>query len=209
VCTSLSNGPVLALAAAAFVFVSRMDWRMAMALVCFAVAAVVTLSAYSGEPYADVVTDFLLSPGSAQYRIALVREALGGGMNEHWWTGYGYVGHGPGNDNAHFHWYHTDLVNMYIEILVRTGLLGLIPFLLAIAGCYVRVVQALRLAPTTDAAWIAWCVLAALVGWNVAMMTVGTLDQILQLLYILIAIASNMPIIVEVEAAQWEQKNER
>jgi hypothetical protein len=45
-----------------------------------------------------------------------------------------------------------------------------------------------------------WCLLAALIGWNVAMMTVGALDQILQLLYVLIAVASNMPSIVRLKA---------
>lgn len=200
--TSLSNGPLLALAGAAFMFISYTDWRLATALVCLALVSVVALSAFSGEPYADVLTDFTYSPTSAQYRIALVREALGGGMSGHWWTGYGYVGRGPGTDNAHFHWYNTDLVNMYVAILVRTGLLGLIPFLFANASYYARLVQAVRLAPTPETAWMVRCLLAGLVGWNVAMMSVAPLSQILQLLYVLIAIASNMPIIVTLKAAR-------
>ena len=200
--TSLSSGPLLAVAGAAFVFMVYADWRLATAVACLALVSVASLSAYSGEPYDTVLTDFAYSPTSAQFRFDLLREVLGGGMSGHWWTGYGYVGIGPGTDNTHFHWRNRDLVNFYVAILVRTGLLGLIPFLFAGAFCYARLVRALLLTQTPAAAWMVWCLFAGMVGWSVALMTVDALTPILQLLCVLMAISLNMPLIVTAKAAR-------
>jgi hypothetical protein len=197
--TSLSSGPLLALAAAALVFLVYAEWRLATALGCLAVASVVSISAYSGERYDEVLSDFAYSPTTAQFRLDLIREALGGGMHGHWWTGYGYVGIGPGTDNTHFHWRHKDLVNFYVALLVRTGLLGLIPFLIATVLYYARLVRAVLRAETPQTAWLAWCLLAAMAGWSIALMTVDALTPILQLLYVLMAMAWNMPTIVSVK----------
>lgn len=194
--TTLSSGPLLALATAAFVLIAYTDWRAAAALALVAVAVVVSLAVYSGNPYLEVASWFAYSPKNAHFRLGLVREALGGGMTGHWWTGYGYVGIGPGTDNTHFHWEHRDFVNLYVQILVRTGLLGLIPFLFANVLIYARLAKAVRAAATPQSTWLAWCVLAAVVGLNAGMMTVGVLSQTLQLLYITFAMASNLPIIV-------------
>jgi O-antigen ligase len=194
--TSVSSGPLLAVAGAGFVFLAYSDWRLAAALGALAFAAVVSIAAYSGEPYSDVVTDLALSPNTAQFRLQLYREVMNGGMTGHWWTGYGYVGLGPGTDNTQFHWRRIDIVSLYLQLLVRTGLLGLLPFVVANVLYYVRLIQALFLAQTRAAKWMVWCVLAGMVGWNLAMMSTGPLIVILQLLFLFIAISTNMPSIV-------------
>lgn len=198
--TSLSSGPMIAVAGACFVFLVYFDARLVMALAALAFASVASIAAYSGEPYADVLTDFALNPETAQFRLDLYREALNGGMSGHWWTGYGYVGQGPGTDSTNFHWRKDDIVSIYLLLLVRTGLLGLLPFVVANVLYYVRLVQALLLARTREASWMAWCVLAGMAGWNLGMLTVAPLTAILQLLFVFIAISTNMPTIVTARA---------
>jgi hypothetical protein len=200
--TTLSSGPLVAAAAAALAFAAYADWRLMAALAGFAVVAVAFLSAYSGEPWLEVMTDFALNPVNAEFRLNLYREALGGGMSGHWWTGYGYVGLGPGTDNTGFHWRHDDILGLYLQILVRTGLLGLLPFLLATVFYCARLGSALASAATPQASWSAWCLLAVLVGWNAGLMTVGPGAVILQFLYLLIAVSANMPDIVADEGTR-------
>jgi hypothetical protein len=193
---SLSSGPWIAGLVSAFVLLAYARPRVAAGL---AIACSFLLAGYvwqSDQPSADTLATLALNPEKALYRVGLIQEALGGGMNGHWLTGYGYVGVGPGSDNTFFHWEHQDLVNVYIQVLVRTGLLGLIPYLFANAAGYIRLIQSMLIAATPRATWLALGVLATVLGWNAAMMTVGTLSQTLQLLYIAFAMSENMPVVV-------------
>lgn len=197
---SLSSGPWLSLACTALVFITYMRWRLAARLVLYGSIFVVGCLCYADRSYLDVLAAFSFKPLNALYRVGLIREALGGGMSGHWLTGYGYVGLGPGSDNSQFHWEHQDMVNLYIQTLVHTGLLGLTPYLLANGLYYVRLLEAMRIASSARATWLAVSVLAAMVGWNVGLMTVGALSQVSQLLYMAIAMSANMSAIVASEA---------
>ena len=193
---SLSSGPWLAAACAALVFVAYLRWRLAVRLVLFAAVVLVAGAWYADAPYVDALAAFTFKPGTALYRVGLIQEITEGGMSGHWLTGYGYVGVGAGSDNTNFLWQHEDLVNVYIQVLIRTGLLGLAPYLLANGLMYIRLIEALRVAPSPPAAWLSVSMLAAMVGWNVALLTVGALSQVLQLLYMAFAMSANMPRIV-------------
>jgi hypothetical protein len=196
---SLSDGPLLSVACTALVFISYVHWRLGFRLVLYGSIFLVIFMWYVDGSYVDALASLTFKPVNALYRFGLIGEALGGGMSGHWLTGYGYVGVGPGTDNTGFHWQHDDLVNLYIQVLVRTGLLGLTPYVLANCLYYVRLLEAIRIPSTPRAIWLAVSLLAAMVGWNVAMMTVGGLSQILQLLYIAVAMSANTPAIVTAE----------
>jgi O-antigen ligase len=107
--------------------------------------------------------------------------------------GYGFVGIGPGSNNSNFHWEHDDLTNIYIHILARAGLVALIPFLVINYLYYRRLYQAARYTTTYPQQWMLWCFGAALVGWNISMMTVSALDQVETLLFMFIALCANLP----------------
>lgn len=133
---------------------------------------------YSNRHFYHVLTRFALDGSTAYYRIELMEEALGGGMDGHWVAGYGYVGVGPGTDNTNFHWRHTDLVNIYIARLATGGLLSLLPFMVLNTYYYWCLYRIWGTARTLQARWSIWCLSAGMIGWNVAMMTVAPLAQI-------------------------------
>jgi len=160
---------------------------------------IVFVECYSNRHAYEVLTRFALSPTTAYYRIGLFQEALGGGMDGHWLYGYGYVGIGPGNDNTNFHWEHQDITNIYIAKLVRGGLVALIPFLVLNVFYYRRLYEAYRSSRSPADEWLVWCIAAALVGWNVAMMTVAALELVNTLLHMLIAVCCGLPALVRRE----------
>jgi hypothetical protein len=193
---SLSAGPLLSLSCSALVFVAYWNWRPVAALALIAAIVLAVFGWYTGRSYVEILASLTFNATNAVYRVGLITEALGGGMSGHWLTGYGYVGVGPGTDNTNFHWQHQDLVNLYIQILVRSGLLGLIPYLMVNALYYVHLFESFSMAKSRAASWLPVCVLAAMLGWNVGMLTVSPVSQTQQLLYIGIALSANMPLIV-------------
>ena len=121
-------------------------------------------------------------------------------MDGHWLTGYGYVSIGPGTDNSNFFWEHKDFTNVYIAILARFGLMGLLPFLLVNFMFYRKLFVAARMCRDPADLWLIWCIASALVGWNIAFLTVSSFRQVVTLLYIFIAICNNLPDMVRVAA---------
>jgi hypothetical protein len=195
--SAMSSAPMFSAAMSLFVvmmFPFRRAWPYA-AIAIFAVCA--TLEVASDRHFYEVLTRFALNKGTASYRIGLINEALDGGMSGRWLTGFGYIGFGPGAwGHNGFNWAHSDLVNLYIGILARTGLVGLIPYLVLNGGYYWCLYRAGRIATNFEDRWMVWCIGAGLVGWNVAMLTVGALGQTSSLLYILMAVAGACPYLV-------------
>lgn len=198
---SLSGTSLLAMVGVALVFLTYWRWRV-IAVAAAVITLVIGLAWITNVSLIGLFAGFAPNPRTAVYRVTLIQEALGGGMRGHWIAGYGYVGVGAGTDNTHFQWVHQDPVNIYIQILVRTGLLGLIPFVLANGLWYVRLMQAWAIAATPRAVWLVVCLLAAMLGINFAFMSVGALSQIRELLYVAIAMTANMPLIVAAESGR-------
>ena len=120
-------------------------------------------------------------------------------MNGHWIFGYGYVGIGRGNDNTYFNWIHKDMTNIYIANLVRYGLIELILFLIINYLYYSNLYRAYKISNNNNDKWLIWCIMSALVGWNIAMLTVNALPIISTLLFILMAITQNLKKIILVK----------
>lgn len=190
--SSMSSAPLFALVTCC-AFLAFYPARRYWPYLLFAVVAfLLAVELYSNRHFYHVLTRFAYSSSTAYYRIELVEEALGGGMNGHWLFGYGYVGVGSDTVRPDFNWVHQDLVNIYIAHLARTGLVGLIPFVLLNIEYYRRLYVAGRYAPTVPDKWLVWCVAAALLSWNLAMMTVGALSQTQTLLHVLFAFCGSL-----------------
>ena len=163
---------------------------------------------FRSRHFYHVLTRLAFDSSTAFYRIGLVEEALGGGMDGHWLFGYGYVSFEPGAPNLGFHWRHNDLANIYVGVLARSGLMGLLPLLMLNGFYYWSLYRAGRAARGLRDKWTVWCIASGLIGWNVAMMTIGALEQTNQIMYIVIALAGVSRIVFapapEAEAAEPE-----
>lgn len=155
---------------------------------------------YSNRHFYHVITRLALNQETAYYRIGLFDQTFQGGMDGHWFTGYGYVGLGPGTDNSNFPFFYKDLVNIYLYYLVRYGLMGVLPFIALNIVYYRKTYLGGVRASATGDKWLVWCFGAALVGWNVAMMTVGALSQNEILMAMMLGIASNLELIMAAES---------
>ncbi|GEM_PF-1446107 len=200
VLSSMSSAPLFALFVGlcmVMVFRLRQYWP-ALAVAVF--ACILFVEIYSNRHFYYVLTYLSFDTKTAWYRIALINETFGGGMTGHWLLGYGYVGIGPGNDNTNFFWEHQDLTNIYIATLVRFGLVGLLPGLIVNVLYYYRLYKAAHSTNDPNDLWYIWCISSALVGWNVAMMTVAAFRQIDTYQHLLIALSQNLPLIVSQNA---------
>jgi hypothetical protein len=191
--SSVSSGPWLAGIVACGVmafYPLRRYWKVALVFIVLFLAAI---DVASNRRWYHVLASYsTLDAGTAYYRIGLMEEALGGGMSGHWLVGYGMVGQGG---TQSFNWKHRDIVNHYILILVRYGLLALVPFVAAVTAGFFRLTRALGHAVQENARWLAWTVMATLVGILAAMFSVSLFGQPGNLFYILLALAAGMPLI--------------
>ncbi len=204
VMSSVSSAPLLGCVVTLAVIAFFPFRKYTVATIGIMLASMVFLEYYSDRHFYEVMTRLAMNGKTAAYRIGLYEEAFGGGMDGHWLFGYGYVGLGPGNDNSNFFWRHQDLVNIYIARLARGGLFATVPFLMINVLYYRSLYRAWRLCKSVEDRWMVWCLSAALIGWNVAMMTVGTVSVLGTLLFALIALAGSMPRIVAEETEQDE-----
>ena len=84
------------------------------------------------------------------------------------------------------------MVNIYLAILVRVGIISLLPFLGINFLYYRNLFVAGKKAGSFKNLWLIWCIMAIFGGWNVAMMTIAALGQVNTLMHILIGISANL-----------------
>lgn len=186
--SSMSSAPILtaALAGAFMLFYRfRTYWKPALItviLICTAVEIV------SNRHFYDVLGSFTINPATAWYRSRLIDVALfEGGMTGHWIAGYGLVAPDPGWGDRINH-RRTDIVNHYLLILCKYGLLGLTPLLAIIALALKNLSNAYRAATQDSDKWLIWCLLAALLSIAIALQTVSLFGQTYTVLFILFAL---------------------
>ena len=81
----------------------------------------------SNRHFYDVISRFTFSGSSAWYRSRLIEVALfQGGMSGHWLTGYGW-GVDPGWGAIIYGRPRSDIINQYLLVLCKYGLVGLVP----------------------------------------------------------------------------------
>jgi len=203
--SSMSSGPwlagIVAMAViAAFPF--RRYWKTFVGLLVVWLGAI---DVASNRHWYDVLGSFTLAPRTAWYRVRLMEVALSGGMNDHWIAGFGLwqnPGWGPMIDGRS----HTDVVNAYLGVLVKFGLLGLIPFILTMGAAWARLRVAFSRAGSEADRWLVWGVCASLAGIAITMFSVSFFGQPLNLLFIVLGICGNAPILVGLGGPPFETR---
>jgi len=148
----------------------------------------------SNRHFFEVIDRLALNSATAWYRAQLIDVAFfHGGMSGHWLTGYGFADPGWG---WRINWLPTDMVNHYLLILSRYGLIGLAPFLAVIWAALKRVIKAYRANRSESDQWLIWCLLGAMVGVLAAMNSVSLFAQSRTIFYIMLAFCGSMPALI-------------
>lgn len=190
--SSMSSGPLFA-AIFSLGLIGIYRWRQHwFYYVVAAIAVIVAIEMYSNRHFPHVLGRLAFSTQNVYYRVGLWEEAFGGGMDDHWVFGYGFVGLGVGNDNSEFNWEHKDFLNIYIARLVRCGLFATIPYFVMTFMIYHTMRRGFARAPTEAHRWMIWCLIAGQAGWHIGLMTVGLLSQMLPFYYLMFAVSINV-----------------
>jgi len=192
----VSSGPALS-AVLSIMFIGffwyRKYWKTALVttvLVC------VLLEVVSNRHFYDVIDRLTFSSTTAWYRSRLIDVALyEGGMSGHWIAGYGYnaePGWGAMIDRRAY----TDIVNEYLLVLCRYGLIGLIPFFAMNIAAIKRLIYSYKISTQNSDKWLIWCLGASLFGLAGAFISVSLHGQPTTMFYMLLALCGAMPAIV-------------
>lgn len=193
--SSMSSGPILA-AMLAIAFITfyrfRQYWKIVVAVVILMCGSVEIIS---NRHFYDVLGRFTFDPATAWYRSKLIDVALfQGGMSGHWLTGYGLVDPGwsakiDGSDE-------TDIVNHYVLVLCRYGIVGFTPFIGVIILAFSAIIKAFQRSILEEDRWLIWCLAGALFGLLVSLFTVSLFGPTTTILCILFGFCGAMPQIV-------------
>lgn len=203
--TSLSSGPYLALVVfGGFLYLYRIRryWRP-MVIVMLLIIGFVEVA--SNRHFYDVISRFTLNSASAWYRSRLMDVALfEGGMSGHWLLGHGFDVD-PGWSAKIDRRNHTDIVNHYLVVLSRFGLVGLAPFFGILVTAYRALYRAFRRARDRESRWMVWSLFSGLSALLVVFFTVSLFGQPQTFFYILLAFCGTSPLL----AASRNQLHER
>jgi len=194
--SSMSSGPML-VCLLSLLFIAVYRWRKYWKpIVIIIIIMCGSVEIISNRHFYDVLGGFTLNPGTAWYRSKLIDVALfEGGMSGHWLAGYGYNAE-PGWKDKIDGRDHTDIVNHYLLILSRYGLVGLLPFLAMNMVVVKKLVDAYKASTLDSDKWIVWCVLAGIFGLAGAFMSVSLFGQPTTIYYMMIGFAGVMPAII-------------
>ncbi|MBN1341531.1 MAG: O-antigen ligase family protein [Phycisphaerae bacterium] len=194
---SLSSGPYMTLVFALAFYAAyryRRYWRHAVISAVVVCAVVEFIS--NRRFYYVFVSRLSFNERNAYGRIWLIEEALTTGMTGHWLTGHGLVGR-AGADSLE--WENWDLVNHYVLVLARYGLVGLIPFAATLVLAFARLRRAMALARDEETRKLTWSVVASLAAMCFCIIGVGLFGQPLSFFYMLLAVAGSLPSVIAVD----------
>ncbi|AQT69452.1 Lipid A core - O-antigen ligase [Anaerohalosphaera lusitana] len=193
--SSISSGSwLVGMVAVMFVFFYpyRKYWRGALFAI---VMLLLSVEIYSNRNFYDVLGSFTLNPRSAWYRAQLIEVALfKGGMEDHWLAGYGHED--PGWSKQIDNRDHTDMVNHYLMVLSRYGLLGLIPFMALLYFVLKYLYLAFQMARNFAGKFMVWGLTGAILGTMATFFSCSLFSQPSTAFYVLLALGASMPTIV-------------
>jgi hypothetical protein len=190
--SSMSSGALLAAQATIFFIVFyryRRYWKQAVIMVLIMCAIVEVVS---NRHFFEVADRFTFSKRNAWYRSRLIEMALfEGGMSGHWLTGYGFAepGWGPKIDSRSY----TDMVNHYLLILSRFGLVGFIPFFLMISTAIKTLFEGFWSLWSDSDRWLVWCLAACFLGALVTFNSVSIFPPCRNFFYIILGLCGALP----------------
>ncbi len=194
--STMSSGPLLA-AMAGVLFIAfyhlRKHWKIAIIVIVLMCGLVEMIS---NRHFYQVIDRLAFNSRTAWYRTRLIEVAIWeGGMRGHWLAGYGFAepGWGPRIDRRK----HTDMVNHYLLILCRYGLIGFIPFCAIIVVAFKTLFYYLGKVIYESDRWLIWCLTASLFGIIVGCNSVSLFGQPINAFYIIIAFCATLPSIYD------------
>jgi len=193
--SSMSSGPLLtAFLTTGFIclFRWRSHWKPIVTAVIF---VCLLLEIISNRHFYDLVDYFTFSGATAWYRSRLIDIALfKGGMSGHWLVGYGYAEPGWGYliDQRNY----TDMVNHYILILSRYGIVGFLPFFLMLIMAIKSLIRAYKASIDESSQWLVWCISGALFGILGTFNSVSLFGQTATVFYMILGLCGAMPAVV-------------
>ncbi|MHC4644447.1 MAG: O-antigen ligase family protein [Planctomycetota bacterium] len=192
---SMSSGPVLA-GLLSILFIAFYRWRKHWKpIVTIIIIMCGLVEIISNRHFYDVLGGFTFNPATAWYRSRLIDVVLfEGGMSGHWLMGWGLftdAGWGFRIDGRA-----SDMVNHYLLVLTRYGLVGLVPFLAMCTVAVRRLVGAYKASLLDSDRWLVWCLSGALFGLGGAFMSVSLFGQPTTIFYMMLGVCGAMPIIV-------------
>jgi len=208
--SSMSAGPWLAVGfAVPFVafFRYRKYWKVGIATVVVLCALVEIIS---NRHFYEVIDRFTFSGSTAWYRARLIHVGLfEGGMSGHWLAGYGDLTQAAGQ--ASTEWaakidrrQRVDMVNHYLVILFRYGLIALVPFLGMLLAAIRSLIQAAKLSLSDLDNWLIWCLGAALFGTLGAMASTMLFGPPINIFYIMLGLCGVMPTLIRTSSITFE-----
>jgi len=194
--SSMSSGPLLA-ALLSVPFIAFYRWRKhSKPVVITIVAMCVLLEIMSNNRLYSIVGRFAMNPQTAWYRSRLIEVALfEGGMSGHWLTGFGF-NTDPGWLAKKYDSRPTDIVNEYLLVLSRFGLIGFVPFVAMNLGAIKRLINAYKVSSLDSDKWLIWCLAAGLFGLAGAFVSVSIYDAPVTVYALMIGLCGAMPDIV-------------
>ena len=191
VLTSIASGPWMMMmfsAGLCALFPFRKFWKPAVATL--AVMWIALIVGANRTPM-EFMALFGKDQASSWYRVGLQNFTLnGGGMNGHWFTGYGEI---PQPYNESFH----DLCIHWVWLLVIHGFMGIIGFYGFVGTCAVSLWRARSLSKKLEDHWLLWSLLATLCASILGMLLVTLFSEVYFIYHMFLGILANSDIIVK------------
>jgi len=186
--SSIASGPMM-LGVAAFMlmlcFPFRKSWKSAAWTFIILYAAAM---GYSNRGLMEIIADFGMDPISSWYRVGLQRFVLQlGGMNNHWFIGYGEV---PVDYAYH------DLCIHWIWLLVVHGITGLVGFYTFLSALGWTIWKARIKAHSIEDQWLLWSFMATILASLAAMLVVSLFGETYYIFHLLLGVMANAPLLV-------------
>jgi len=192
--SSMSSSPFLSgFLSIVFLFFYRFR-RYTKQVIVIAVLLCLSIEIVSNRHFYDLLGAFTMNPGTAWYRGRLIDVAFfEGGMSGHWGSGFGFEdpGWGPMIDMRNY----TDVVNHYIVVLCRYGLIGLVPFMALLAVAVRNLYRVFKMNLIAEERWLVWCLGASFFGLLISLNAVWLFGQTITLFYIMLGFCGAMPFI--------------
>ncbi len=201
VISSMSSGPLLALMVTIpflLAYRYRSHWKIGILII---VMGCTFIEIISNRHFWETIDRFTFSSKTAWYRTRLIEVALfEDGMTDHWLAGHGLDD--PGWSMKIDLRSHTDMVNHYILILSRYGLIGFIPFMLMLKRAAKSLICAIKHANSHPDRWLAWTLAGAFLGLLASLFSVSLFGPPITMFYLLLSFCPVVERIVNQENAK-------
>lgn len=193
VLSSVSSGTYLAVMIFTVFLIGyyfRKYWKPVVAI---CILGLLIVDIISNRNWYHVMSDFTLNSRTAWYRGRLMEVAIfEGGMSGHWAAGYGY-GQEPGWGFKIDGRSYTDMVNHYLLVLARNGLIGFIPFVLMNIWVVKHLNRAWKRASTEAERHIVWGLSAAFFALALSSFSVSLEGPPSTVYFLMIGLAGALP----------------